>query len=165
MEPIITERLRLRELTAADAAFMLELLNTQGFITNIGDRGVRTLEQARQYLMDGPIASYAQNGFGLWLMERSLDGMALGLCGLIRRDTLPHVDIGYALLPAFEGQGYAFEAARAAMAFAVEQGIHPVVAIVNPDNQASIQLLLKLGLKYQHLITLPNIPHEVALYK
>ncbi|QSX35827.1 GNAT family N-acetyltransferase [Shewanella sedimentimangrovi] len=164
MEPLTTERLRLRELTAADAAFMLELLNTQGFITNIGDRGVRTLEQARQYLMDGPIASYAQNGFGLWLMERSLDGMPLGLCGLIRRDTLPHVDIGYALLPAFEGQGYAFEAARATMAFAVERGIDPVVAIVNPDNQASIQLLLKLGLKYQRLVTLPNIPHEVALY-
>ena len=108
-----TARLSLRRLEASDAAFLVELLNQPSFLTNIGDRGVRTVEDAHRYLREGPLAMYARHGFGLWHVSRRADGAVLGLCGLLKRDVLPDVDVGYALLPQFWGQGYAFEAAQA----------------------------------------------------
>ncbi|GJA53030.1 N-acetyltransferase [Aeromonas caviae] len=144
---ILSERLELRELTVVDAPFILELLNDGDFHRYIGDRGVRTLADAENYIQQGPAVSYARHGHGLYLVVRREDGARLGICGLIKRDTLPCEDIGYAFLPAWRGQGYAIEAARAAMADGRERlGIERVVAIVTPGNERSVRLLAKLGL-------------------
>src|SRR4051812_23982397 len=110
MQILETERLFIRHLTQDDAAFILELLNEPAFIRNIADRGVRTIEDAQAYIQDGPIASYAKNGFGLFGVELKATGVPIGMCGLIRRDVLPDVDIGYALLERYWNKGYAHEA-------------------------------------------------------
>ena len=139
-----TERLRLRRLSVDDAEFILRLLNEPSFIHNIGDRGVRTIEDARAYILKGPIASYEKFGFGLLLVEEKETGVPVGICGLLKRDVLEDVDIGYALLPEFWSQGYAFESASAVMSYASEKlGAKRVLAVVNPDNQSSIRLLEK----------------------
>ena len=162
---INTARLALRELTLADAAFMLKLLNEPAFVRFVGDRGVRTLAQARDYLLQGPINSYRINGFGLYLVELKHVPTPLGICGLIQRDFLPDVDIGYALLPEFTAQGYAIEAATAVMAYAkASAGLKRVVAIVAPDNQRSLSLLGKLGFTFERMLTLPADGSTCALY-
>lgn len=158
-----TNRITLRKLTQNDAAFILELLNDPAFIRFIGDRNVRTLEDAANYLK-GPLESYERNGFGLWMVENKV-GIPLGICGLIKRETLPHVDIGYAFLPEFRSQGLAFEAARATLDFARDTlKISRVLAIVTPDNERSIRLLTKLGLKFERMIVMPNDEIELKLF-
>ena len=161
---ILTERLRLRELTAADAPFILELLNDDDFHLYIGDRGVRTLADAEDYIQQGPAVSYVHNGHGLYLVERKEDGAKLGICGLIKRDSLEDVDIGYAFLPAYRGQGYGIESARAALQDGRERlGIERVVAIVTPGNERSIGLLAKLGLSQGRLVKLGEDEEECLL--
>lgn len=145
-----TERLRLRLLTLDDAAFMLELVNDPSWLRHIGDRGVRTLDDARAYLKTGPIGMVERHGFGLYAIELKSGSGPLGICGLIKRDTLPDVDIGYALLPAYVGQGYAFEAAQAALRLARERFcMRRLIAITTPENHASARLLLKLGMHFE----------------
>jgi len=146
-------RLRLRQVVDEDAPFILALLNDPGWLRYIGDRGVRTLDDARRYIAQGPRKMYADHGFGLYLVERKLDGVPLGLCGLIRRETLPDVDIGFALAEQFRGQGYAHEAAAATLRHAREALRLPrVVAIAMPENQASTRLLERLGLRFERTI-------------
>jgi [ribosomal protein S5]-alanine N-acetyltransferase len=141
-----TERLRLREFAAGDAAFILQLLNEPGWIANIGDRGVRSLEDARAYLLDGPLASYAQNGFGLWCVCLGKGETPIGTCGLIRRPQLEAPDVGYALLEAHWGRGYAAEAAAATLAYGREVLKLPrIVALAAPHNVASGRVLQKIG--------------------
>jgi RimJ/RimL family protein N-acetyltransferase len=151
-----TERLSLRYLSVeTDLEFVLRLLNEPSFLQYIGDKGVRTLDDARQYLVTGPIASYEINGFGLYLVQLKVSGLSVGMCGLIKRDTLPDIDIGFALLPEFWNQGYALEAATGVAAYACNTlGIDRIVAIANPDNEASARLLNKLGLTFERLIDL-----------
>lgn len=161
---LTTPRLHLRELNDADAAFILRLLNEPSFIDNIGDKGVRTLDDARAYIANGPAASYARHGFGLWAMVREADGALMGMSGLIQRDSLDDVDIGYALLPEFAGQGYALEAGQAVMRFARENlGLARVVAIVSPHNTASIRLLEKLGFGFERMIRMPGEDKDIKL--
>lgn len=154
MQPLIpdsmtvtqTERLVLRRFTAGDAPFILRLLNEPSFLHNIGDRGVRTLADAARYLEAGPIASYARHGFGLWLAALKATGEPIGMCGLLRRDHLPHPDVGYALLPEFCSYGFAREAAAATLELGWrELGLERILAIVSPTNAASIRLLESLG--------------------
>jgi [ribosomal protein S5]-alanine N-acetyltransferase len=148
-----TSRLRLRHLSSADAPFILELLNDPGFIQNIGDRGVRTLEQAERYIQTGPGASYQQHGFGLDLVESKQTGTALGICGLLRRDCHQDVEIGFAFLPAARGQRFALESAQAVVEFGFRSLKLPrIVAITAPDNQASIRVLEKLGLRFERMV-------------
>ena len=145
---IDTPRLRLSELDEGDAAFALELLNTEGFLAHIGDRGVRSLDDARRYLRENPCASYAEHGFGLWKVTRKSDGVAVGMSGLVRRDALPRPDLGYAFLPAHCGQGLASEAGAAVLAHAFRVLRLPqVLAIVSPGNEASVRVLAKLGMR------------------
>ena len=161
-----TERLQLCRLALSDAPFVLELVNDPSWIRFIGDRGIRTLAQAEAYLREGPMASYAEHGFGLYLVRRTVDGMRLGMCGLIKRPSLPHVDIGFAFLPQFTGQGYAFEAATAVLHHARQDlNLTTIVAITAPDNQRSINLLQKLGLHYQEAITLAKDQPAVSLFR
>lgn len=160
-----TDRLTLRPMTLDDAEFILELLNDPSFIRNIGDRKVRTLEGARAYITDGPVASYARNGFGLYLVELQDTGESMGMCGLIRRNTLKDVDIGYAFLPRYRSRGYAFEAALAMKRYAQESlGLKRLVAVVDPENLPSIRLLEKLGMKYERMVRLAGDGMELKLF-
>jgi ribosomal-protein-alanine N-acetyltransferase len=157
--PVIleTERLRLRTFTVADAAFVLELLNTPSWLQFIGDRGIKTLEQAQSYLANGPIMSYATQGFGLYLVKLKESNTAIGMCGLLKRDYLEHMDIGYALLPAYEGNGYAIEIVAATMNYAfTELHLLHLTAITNTNNLRSIKLLNKLGFRLKELITVED---------
>ena len=138
MNILETERLFLRQFTADDAAFILELVNEPSFIQNIGDRGVRTLSDAVRYIETGPVASYARNGFGLYLVTLKESDESIGMCGLITRAALEDVDIGYAFLPRFWSKGYAVEAARAVKEQARGRGLKRLVAIVDPANERRI---------------------------
>ena len=165
MRGLETARLDLRPATLDDAPFFLGLLNEPSFIANIGDRGVRALEGARRYIADGPLRSHSQNGFGLDVAILKATGEPIGICGLIRRETLPDVDIGYAFLPAFWSNGYAYEVAVAVLANGrAVHGLTRIVAIVNPSNARSIRLLEKLGMAFERLIRLGPDADEVALY-
>lgn len=155
MIPRTTDRLVLRRLTLDDAPFILELLNTPGFLRFVGDRGVRTVEEARRFLAERYLPSYETNGFGLWRVERRDDGAPVGICGLLRRAELDDVDVGFALLPRFEGNGYAGEAAAAALAEAREtHGLARLAAITDPANAGSIRVLQRLGFRLDGRIVL-----------
>ncbi|MBK8556634.1 MAG: GNAT family N-acetyltransferase [Lewinellaceae bacterium] len=157
MTILSTERLHLTELHTEDAAFIFRLVNSPGWLANIGDRNVRNLTDAVRYMQNGPMQGYADHGFGLWAMRLRSDNTPIGLCGLIRRPGLEDVDLGYALLPDYERQGYAFESASATLAFARQTlGIARIVAITLPSNQGSIRLLEKLGMQLEKTIRLPN---------
>jgi RimJ/RimL family protein N-acetyltransferase len=149
MKILETERLHLRTVAAGDAPFYLELVNDPAFIEHIGDRGIRTLDEARRAIAEGPAAMQEERGHALYVVELKEQGVAIGMCGLIKRDTLEDIDIGYAFLPAWRGRGYAFESAKAVLAYAPSLGLTRVVAITSPDNIASNQLLQKLGLRFQ----------------
>jgi RimJ/RimL family protein N-acetyltransferase len=148
-----TERLLLRPFTTDDAPFVLTLLNEPSFLQYIGDKKVRNLDDARQYLTNGPIASYEKNGFGLLCVELKDSHAPIGMCGLLKREELPEPDIGFAFLPDFWNKGYAFEAAAAVMKDARETlKLDRILAIVNPDNYASMKLLERLGLKFERML-------------
>src|SRR5215207_2333422 len=160
-----TERLFLRQLTTDDAGFILELLNDPAFIQNIGDRNVRTIEDACLYILNGPVKSYAKNGFGLYLVVLKETNESIGMCGLIKRDTLDDVDIGYALLPDYWFKGYAVESARATKTYAKEViGLKRIVAIVDPSNAGSIRVLEKLGLQFEKMVRLSADDIELKLF-
>jgi [ribosomal protein S5]-alanine N-acetyltransferase len=134
-----TERLTIRKLTAADAPFILRLLNDPDFLEHIGDRGVRTIEDAEAYLRKGPITSYERHGHGLFGVALNATGELIGLSGLLRREQYADIDLGYALLPGFRGGGYAFEAGSAVLRVAAEAlSLRKVIALVSPANAASI---------------------------
>jgi ribosomal-protein-alanine N-acetyltransferase len=160
-----TDRLRLRRLSPGDAEFVLRLLNEPSFIQNIGDRGVRNADDARAYILNGPVASYEKHGFGLWLVETKEACEPVGVCGLLRRDALEDVDLGYALVPEHWSKGYALESASAVMAYAREKlGLGRIVAIVDAGNQGSIRLLEKIGFEYDRVIRLSGDSPEVKLF-
>lgn len=144
---------------------MLELLNDPSFVRYIGDKGVRTREDARLYILNGPLASYEKFGFGLYLVELKENGRAIGICGLVKREWLADVDVGYAFLPAYRSKGYAFEAAAAVKSYAFEVlGLKRLVAITNHDNEGSIRVLERIGLKYAGTIRTPAEDTELSLY-
>jgi RimJ/RimL family protein N-acetyltransferase len=160
-----TERLILRHLSADDAEFILELLNEPSFIRYIGDKQVRNLDAARRYIADGPVTSYRLNGFGLNLVQLKSGQTPIGMCGILKRDTLPAPDIGFAFLPAYWHEGYAFESAAAVMKHAREVlALRRVLAITSPDNEASEKLLLKIGLRFDRLTKLAADAAEVKLF-
>ena len=164
--PIIeTERLSLCKLNPNDVVFIFKLLNTPSWLKYIGDRGIKTMDNARDYIITGPMFSYNKHGFGLWLVKLKNDDTPIGICGLIKRDTLEYIDIGFAFLPEYTGKGYALEAAKATMDYAKnELELKRVVAITTKDNESSIALLKKIGFEYEKLIMLPNEDEELMLF-
>lgn len=166
-EPLLlTPRLLLRHLDAEeDAGFMLGLLNEPSFLRFIGDRGVRTLEDAREYIRGRVVASYRSFGFGMYLTARREDGEGVGICGLVRREGLEDADLGFALLPGHWGRGYAWEAADAVLEHARRDlGLPRVAAVTDPDNQASARVLVRLGFAFQRVVRLREQGPELRLF-
>jgi RimJ/RimL family protein N-acetyltransferase len=160
-----TARLGLRQLEGADAPFILELLNDPSWLRFIGDKGVRSLSDAEHYIEEGPRKMYARFGFGLYLVESNQTSEPMGLCGLLKRETLDAIDLGFAFLPRFWGKGYAHEAAEAVLSDArTGLGIDRIVAITSPDNQASGRLLQKLGFALERTMRLTEDSQELLLY-
>lgn len=165
MDVLETDRLVLRPLVEADEAFILELLNDPSWLRHIGDRGVRTPEQARDYARQGPMAMRAQHGFGLDAVVLRDTGVPIGLCGLIKRDALDDVDLGFAFLPAYHGAGYAREATRGVLRHAARAlDLQRVVAITAPRNEASIGLLRSLGFHFERMLRMPGDARDLRLY-
>ena len=165
LEVLRTDRLVLRRFSIEDAEFIYELVNDPDWLRYIGDRGVRTIDDARSYLLHGPIAMYAQHGFGLYCVELRESRVPIGMCGLLKRDTLEDVDLGFAFLPHFRSRGYAYEAAAATLAYGRQTlGLACIVAIVSPENHVSMQLLRKLGLEFERRVQLAPEAPEVCLF-
>lgn len=166
MEPILTsQRLALFEMSPDDAPWMLRLLNEPSFLANIGDRGVRSLEQAAAYLESRVVASYREHGLGMYRVEPRDGGPVLGVCGLVRRDGLPHADLGFAFFPEHWGRGYASEAGAAVVAHARRAlGLGTLLAIAAADNRGSIRVLEKLGFERRGSIRLPGDEVDLELY-
>jgi len=165
LKVIETERLVLRRLNADDAEFIVKLLNQPSFLRFIGDKEVRNNVDAVRYIQTGPVASYERFGFGLYLVELRETKVPIGMCGLLKRDSLPDIDIGFAFLPDYWSRGYAFESAAAVLSYGRKVlGLERIVAITSLDNDASIKLLEKLGLKFERLIKLSPDDSEVRLF-
>jgi [ribosomal protein S5]-alanine N-acetyltransferase len=160
-----TSRLRIRHLTAADAAFTCKLLNEPSFIENIADRGVRSELDAMHYLAEGPIKSYQQHGYGLFLVEQNNNREPLGFCGLLYREHLDETDIGFAFLPQCWGQGFAFEAASAILHFGYNKlQLKRIVGLTSAGNAASIKVLTRLGLRFEKMVQMLPSKEYVQLY-
>ena len=165
MVVLATDRLELRRLTVGDAPFILRLLNEPSFLEHIGDRGVRNIADAKQYILSGPVASYERHGFGLFLVELKAGGTPIGICGLLKREALDDVDVGFAFVPESWSKGYAFESVSATLAYAHDtHRLKRVVAITSPENVASINLLVKLGFYFDRMVLMPGEKHEVKLF-
>ncbi|HJU21630.1 MAG TPA: GNAT family N-acetyltransferase [Casimicrobiaceae bacterium] len=165
MNVVETDRLRLRWFVASDAPFVFRLLNEPDWIRFIGDKHVSTLDDASRYIENDPVAMYGREGFGLYAVESKETGAPIGMCGLIKRQTLDEVDVGFAFLSEFRSQGFAFEAATAVLAFAHDVlSLRRLVAIVSPDNAKSISLLEKLGFRFEKMLRMQGNDEEVAFY-
>jgi RimJ/RimL family protein N-acetyltransferase len=169
MDILKTNRLTLQQLVLSDASFILGLLNEPSFHKYIGDKGVRKQKGALQYLRDGPIASYKNNGYGLYLVKETISDSSIGICGLKKREDLDIPDLGYAFLEKYWGQGYATEAGNAVLNYSREElKLARIAAITHPDNDSSIRVLHKLGFQFKKLVTLsgfdgPNKLFEIDL--
>jgi RimJ/RimL family protein N-acetyltransferase len=160
-----TGRLLIRQFVIDDAEFIVELLNQPSFIRFIGDKKVRTVDDGRSYITTGPIDSYQRHGFGLCLVELNGRKVPIGMCGVLKRESLPDPDLGFAFLPEYWGKGYAFEAASAALDQARNVfRLARILAITNPDNDASIKLLAKLGFQFERVMKLSSDADEVKLF-
>lgn len=165
MKVLETERLVVRQLSSGDAEFILRLLNEPSWLRFIGDKGVRTVEGARNYILNGPVEMYSRLGFGLYLVELKEESLPIGICGLIKRDSLKDVDIGFAFLPKYWGRGYAYESASAVMAYGRNVlGLKRIVAVTSVDNDSSAKLLEKLGLRFEGMVKLSDDSEEVRLF-
>lgn len=162
---IETRRLNIRCLTEEDAPFIMQLVNEPSFLRNIGDRGVRSLEDAREYIRNGPVASYEMHGFGLFRIALKETDEPIGMCGVLKRDTLEEADLGFAFFPAYWSRGYTTESARAVLGHAHDQvGLKRVAAITLPANDRSIRALERLGFRFETLIRMSDDADELRLY-
>ena len=165
MTVLETERLFLRRFTVDDAPFILTLLNEPSFLRYIGDKQVRNLDDARQYILNGPVASYERHGFGLSLVELRESHTPIGMCGLLKREELPDPDIGFALLPDFWSKGFAFESAASVLQDACERlRLQRILAITSLDNEASINLVKRLGFRLEGVMKLSADRESVKLF-
>jgi RimJ/RimL family protein N-acetyltransferase len=165
LKVIETDRLRLRWLSTDDAEFILELMTDPAWLQFIGNKGVKTMEDARSNILNRYVEMYHRLGFGLYLTELKEEGVPIGICGLIKRDALEDVDLGFAFLPGFRGKGYAYEAADAALGYGKNVlGLNRIVAITTQDNDASIKLLEKLGFQFEKMVETSKDAQELMLF-
>ena len=165
-----TERLILREFTLEDAAFILELLNSPPWLQFIGERNVHSIEEAENYMLNGSMKSYAENGFGFYAVVEKAEtsdrtNQTIGICGLIKRETLPDIDIGFAFLPNLISKGFGYEIASATLNYALNVlKIKRIIAIVNPENEKSIGLIKKIGMQFEEMIKMGDDEKELMLF-
>lgn len=160
-----SNRLLLREINLKDADFIYRLMNDPAWLQNIGDRNIHSVKDAEAYIESKIFTSYQENGFGFYVIELLDSKKAVGSAGLVNREGLDHIDIGYALLPDYRGFGYAFEATKLIYEYGTTTlGLDKIVAIVNPENQKSIHLLEKLGLEFERMVVLPDTEEQISLY-
>jgi [ribosomal protein S5]-alanine N-acetyltransferase len=160
-----TKRLTLRHLDIADAEFILRLVNEPAWLQHIGDKNVHSIEDAEKYLHAGPLKMYSERGFGLYCVETKENAQRIGICGLIKRDALDDVDLGFALLAQHWRKRYAFEAASAVVAHGINTlGISRIVAIAAAENLASIGLLQRLGFAFERTVHLGASDAGLRLY-
>ena len=165
MSIIETNRLILSEFTIDDAPFILDMLNDPAWLQFIGDRGIKTRDDARDYIVNKLQKSYQEYGFGMLIVKLKDDGISIGTCGLLKRDYLEEVDLGFAFLPEFRGKGYAIEAAAATIEYGKDNlDLKRILAFTDADNSASIKLITKLGLKFERLVDFPDDDAEIQLY-
>lgn len=165
MKVLETDRLIIRQLTLNDSDFIIELLNDPAFLKNIGDKKVRNVQDAHKYILDGPVASYEKNGFGLYLVVLKESALPIGICGLIKRDNLENVDLGFAFLPAYRGKGYASESGSAVLEFGRSKfGLKKIVGVTIPENAGSIAVLEKLGMNFEKMVRMDENEPEIRLY-
>ncbi|MDN3642752.1 GNAT family N-acetyltransferase [Lutimonas halocynthiae] len=165
MNVISTDRLLINRITLDDAGFILKLMNDKDWIKNIGDRGIRTIEETEEYIRTRFLKTYDEVGFGFYSLIRKSDQQIIGIAGLVDREGLDHIDIGYGMLPEFRGKGYAFEATKAVYDYGYKDlKLDKIIAIVNPDNPSSIKLLSKLGLEFEKMIRLPDEEIDIMLF-
>ena len=165
MNLITTDRLLINRITIDDAGFILELMNDKDWIKNIGDKGVRTIEDAQAYIQNRFLKTYIESNYSFYTMNLKNTLQIIGIVGLVDRKGIDHIDIGYGILPEFRGKGYAFEAAKAIYDYGYQElNLEKIVAIVNPDNLPSIKLLSKLGLEFEKMVRLPDEEIEILLY-
>ena len=162
---IETDRLILREFTLDDASFVLQLVNEPSWIENIGDKNVHNIADAQDYIVSGPMQSYQDNGYGLYMAELKLKGGPVGMCGLVKRDFFRDPDVGFAFLPEYWGLGFASEAGKATLQYARNQlNIDTVLGITSVDNKGSMRVLEKIGLKYDKMVDLPGYNEQSRLF-
>jgi len=160
-----TSRLILRHIVTDDAAFILALLNDPSFLQYVGDKKVRNLESAKNYIVEGPVASYESFGYGLYLVELTRNREPIGICGILRRDFHDHAELGFALMPGYRGNGYAVEAVQATVDFARDKlRLTQIIAITDPGNVNSIKVLEKLGMTFDKRLELPGADKQLNLY-
>jgi len=165
MNLLETDRLLINKITIDDAEFILELMNDKDWIKNIGDKGVRTIEDAQAYIQNRFLKTYTESNCGFYSLNLKKNHQFIGIAGLVDREGLDHIDIGYGMLPQFRGNGYAFEATKAIYDYGYQDlKLEKIVAIVNPDNLSSIKLLSKLGLEFEKMIRLPDEEIDILLY-
>lgn len=165
MNLITTDRLLINKITIDDAGFILELMNDKDWIKNIGDKGVRTIEDAQAYIQNRFLKTYNESDYGFYTMNLKNTQQIIGIVGLVDRKGIDHIDIGYGILPEFRGKGYALEATKAIYDYGYQElNLEKIVAIVNPDNLPSIKLLTKLGLKFEKMVRLPEGDKDIKLY-
>lgn len=165
MTILSTDRLLISEITLDDAAFILKLMNDKDWIKNIGDRGIRTIEDAEEYIRTRFLKTYTESDLGFYGLVLKNSRQIIGVAGLIDRDGIDHVDIGYGILPEYRGKGYAFEATKAVYDYGYnELKLKKIVAIVNPENPSSINLLSKLGLEFEKMVRLPDEEIDIMLF-
>lgn len=162
---ITTDRLLIRKFNLDDAGFIFILLNSETWIKYIGNRNIKNLEDAKNYIVNSPLYFYQKFGFGPYLVALKDTYEPVGMCSLIKRDTLEEVDLGFAYLDPFIGKGFAYEASKAIIEFSKNTlALKKLVAITLPDNTPSIKLLEKLGFHYQNRIQFPNEKEELMLF-
>ncbi len=160
-----TERLILQPTTSADAEFIFELVNTPKWLANIGDRNVKSVEDAKTYIKERMTPQLEKLGYGNYTLIRKVDNRKIGTCGLYNREGLEGIDIGFALLPDFENLGYGYESAAKLVEVGINEfQIKRISAITTKENIASQKLIEKLGLKYVNIIKIPDDEEELLLY-
>ena len=165
MNLLATDRLLINKITIDDAGFILELMNDKDWIKNIGDKGVRTIEDAQAYIENRFLTTYHESNCGFYSLNLKNNHQFIGIAGLVDREGIDHIDIGYGILPQFRGNGYAFEATKAIYDYGYQElKLEKIVAIVNPDNLPSIKLLSKLGLEFEKMIRLPDEDKDIKLF-
>ncbi len=160
-----TERLVLREASIDDSEFILKLVNEPAWHEFISSHSIDSIEKASEYVEQKMIAMYQRFGFGLWVVEKIDDAIPIGICGLLKRDSLPYIDLGFALLSKYWGKGFAFEASMSSLMYARNKlGMQKVVAILNPSNTRSVSLLEKMGFLYESKFSHPGSDEVLSLY-